>query len=78
MENLAESEPQMRMEISRDGGKTWTYERSRSMGAIGEYNKRVIWRRLGRSARFDVYRFTTSAPVKVAILALTADITVAA
>lgn len=76
--NLAESEPQVRMEISRDGGKTWTYERSRSMGAIGEYSKRVIWRRLGRSARFDVYRFTTSAPVKVAILALTADITVAA
>jgi hypothetical protein len=46
------------------------------MGAIGNYDARQIWRRLGRSARFDVYRFTTSAPVKVAFLALTADIQV--
>ncbi len=74
--NLAEEEPQVRMEKSPNGGKTWTYERSRSMGAIGRYDARQIWRRLGRSARFDVYRFTTSAPVKVAFLALTADIQV--
>lgn len=72
--NLAEAEPQVRLEISHDGGKTWAYERSRSMGAIGEFQHRAIWRRLGRMTRFSVFRFTTTAPVKVAILALTADI----
>lgn len=78
MGNLAEQEPQVRLEVSHDGGKTWAYERSRSMGAIGEFQHRAIWRRLGRMARFTVFRFTTTAPVKVAILALTADIQVAA
>jgi len=72
--NLAEAEPQIRLDRSLDGGKTWSYERARSMGAIGEYSKRCIWRRMGRVSRFDVYRFTTTAPVKFAALALTAQL----
>lgn len=67
-------DPQIVMERSKDGGKTWSYPRPRSMGALGEYSKRVIWRRLGRSERFDVYRFTLSDPVKPVLLQLTADV----
>ena len=72
--NADETDPQIRLEISRDGGKTWSEERARSMGKVGEYNRRAIWRRNGRSARFDVYRFTTAAPVKFSGLQLTAQI----
>lgn len=72
--NATEDDPQIRLEISRDGGKTWSDERARPMGKIGEYNRRAIWRRNGRSSRFDVYRFTTTAPVKFAGLGLYAQI----
>ncbi len=67
-------DPQLRLQISRDGGKTWSDERSRSMGAIGQYGSRAIWRRNGRTARFDVYRLIMSDPVKPVILQLTAMI----
>lgn len=72
--NADEEEPMIRMEISRDGGKTWSNERPRKMGRVGEYNRRAVWRRNGRTERFDVYRFTTTAPVKFAALQLTAQI----
>jgi len=65
--------PQIRMDRSKDG-KTWFDERSRNIGKLGEYNKRTIWRRLGRVARFEVFRFTMSDPVKPVIIQLTADI----
>jgi hypothetical protein len=72
--NAAAVYPQVIMDISSDGGKTFRDERSRSVGKIGEYNKRSIWRRNGRVARFDVFRFTFSEPVKPVIIQLTADI----
>lgn len=67
-------DPQIRLQVSRDGGKTWSDERSRSMGAVGNYNRRAVWRRNGRSSRFDVYRLLMSDPVKPVILQLTAQI----
>jgi len=66
-------DPQIRLQVSRDGGKTWSDERSRSMGAVGQYNRRAVWRRNGRTARFDVYRLIMSDPVKPVILQLTAQ-----
>jgi hypothetical protein len=44
------------------------------LGKKGEYQRRAIWRRLGRSERFDVYRFTLDEPVKPVVIQLTADI----
>ena len=64
------TDPQIRMQYSRDGGKTWSNERSRSMGAQGDYRKRQIWRRLGRFDRFAVFRFLLSDPVKPVIAKL--------
>ncbi len=43
---------------------TFNDEISRSMGKQGEYDKRLIWNRLGRIPRFAIFRFTKSAPVK--------------
>jgi hypothetical protein len=72
--NAACPNPQIRLQVSRDGGKTWSDERSRPIGAIGQYNRRAVWRRNGRSSRFDVYRLLMSDPVKPVILQLTAQI----
>ena len=72
--NSDETDPQVRLEISRDGGVTWGVERPRAMGKVGEYNRRAIWRRNGRTKRFDAYRFTMSDPVKYAALQLTAQL----
>ena len=67
-------DPHIKLEISKDGGKTWANGRVRRLGKVGEYQYRAIWRRIGRAARFDVYRFTLSAAVKPVVIQLTADI----
>ncbi len=41
------SDPQMMLRISPNGGKTFWSERSRSVGALGNYGKRAIWTRCG-------------------------------
>jgi hypothetical protein len=61
------SDPQLMLQYSDDGGRTWSNERWASMGAIGEYRKRVRFHRLG-SAYQRVYRITTSDPVKSVII----------
>ena len=72
--NSAVVDPQMMMDISSDGGKTFKCERHRSMGKIGEYNHRAIWRRNGRYARMSVMRFTLSDAVKPVIISLVGDV----
>ena len=71
--NEAVVNPQIMMDRSTDGGKTFVDQRTRSIGKIGQYNKRTIWRRNGRAARFEVFRFTLSDAVKPVIIQLTAD-----
>ncbi len=72
--NSAVPDPHIRLQISRDGGKTWSDERARPMGKIGEFSRRAIWRRNGRASRFDVYRFILSDAVKPVFLQLTAQL----
>jgi len=67
-------DPKIRMDISDDGGKTFKDDRTRSMGKIGDFKRRTIWRRNGRYSRFVVMRFTLSDAVKPVIIQLTADI----
>lgn len=40
---------QMALELSRDGGMTWTLPKPRPVGPVGEYGRRVIWRGLGQA-----------------------------
>lgn len=58
------SDPQIMMDVSKDGGRTFGIPRMKSLGAVGQYlSPRVIWRRMG-SARDFVFRFTMTDPVK--------------
>ena len=71
--DYSKSDPQVSMDVSRDG-KTFTYERKRSMGKIGEFNRRAVWYRNGRFPRFVVFRFKMSDPVKPVIIKAEAQV----
>lgn len=60
------SEPLVLLSYSDDGGKTWSNERSASIGRAGEYKTRVRWNRLGRSSA-RIFRVRGSDPVKTEI-----------
>jgi hypothetical protein len=59
--------PQAMLRWSDNRGSTWSNEHIASLGFAGEYNTRVIWRRLGRS-RYRVYELSVSDPVPIAIV----------
>ena len=59
--------PVIMLDWSDDGGHTWSNEKWASMGAIGKYSARAIWKRLGRS-RDRIPRITITDPVKRVIL----------
>jgi hypothetical protein len=61
------SDPVAVLQWSDDGGHTWSNEKYASVGAIGTYGTRVIWRRLGAS-RDRVYRVIISEPIKVVMI----------
>jgi hypothetical protein len=56
------SNPTVMLRWSDDGGETWSNEVHVSAGKMGEYTRRAIWRRLGRS-RDRVYEVVVSDPV---------------
>lgn len=61
-------DPQVEMRLSRDGGRTWGEWAARSLGKIGEYSKKAIWRALGqvRSPGIGV-EFRCTDPVKFVV-----------
>lgn len=46
----------IRLATTRDGGRSWSSERMQSIGKTGEYEKRIVWRKLGayRDQRFRI------------------------
>ena len=54
------------LSYSKDGGHTWSNEISRSIGDAGEYNHRIIWRKLGW-ARHWIFKVRTWSPNAVVI-----------
>lgn len=60
------SDPQIMMQYSDNGGRTYSSELWRSIGAVGKYFTRVKWNKLG-SSRDRVYRVRISDPVFVQI-----------
>lgn len=62
--------PQVMLRWSDDGGHTWSNEHWVSMGAIGDYGYRAIWRRLGMTMKIRdrVYEVSGTDPVKIAIM----------
>jgi hypothetical protein len=59
--------PQAMLRWSNDGGSTWSNEHWTSIGRIGKYLNRAIWRRLGM-ARDRIFEVTVSDPVKCVIV----------
>jgi len=63
-------DPQVMLRWSDDGGHTWSNEHWKSIGPIGRYGTRTIWRRLGMTLKIRdrVYEISGTDPVKIAIM----------
>lgn len=60
------SDPQIMLQVSRDGANTWGRELWQGVGEIGDYLKRVQWNRFGEARKFDFkWRFTDPVPLVV-------------
>jgi hypothetical protein len=64
------ADPQVMLRFSDDGGHTWSNEHWSSMGKIGQYYRRVFWRRLGMTLKLRdrVYEISGTDPVKIDIM----------
>ena len=60
-------DPQAMLRWSSDGGSTWSNEHWTTIGKIGKYTNRAIWRRLG-TARDRIFEVSVSDPVKAVII----------
>jgi hypothetical protein len=62
--------PECMLRWSDDGGHTWSNEHWAPMGRIGQFGRRVFWRRLGMTMKLRdrVYEVSGTDPVKIAIV----------
>ena len=62
--------PQAMLRWSDDGGHTYSNEHWKSLGKIGVFQRRAIWRRLGMTLKLRdrVYEVSGTDPVKIAIV----------
>lgn len=61
------SDPEMMMDVSDDGGRTWQALPNKKIGRIGEHSQRVFWNQLGSS--YDrVYRGAISDPIRATLI----------
>ena len=63
-------DPQLKMEFSDNGARSFQDAGLRSYGIIGEYDRIPSWRRQGRIPRDRVLRFTTTEAVKSTLIRL--------
>lgn len=70
------SDPQAMLDWSDDGGHTWSSEVwaaiGKTIGGIGQFKTRVLWRRLGKS-RDRVFRLKVTDPVPITIIGAEID-----
>ena len=67
LQNQTTTQPQAMLRWSDDGGSTWSKEHWTTIGALGKYQNRAIWRRLGQ-ARDRVFEVVVTDPVKAVIV----------
>jgi hypothetical protein len=60
-------DPQAMLRWSNDGGSTWSNEHWITIGKIGQYQNRAIWRRLGWS-RDRIFEVVVTDPIKAVIV----------
>ena len=61
------ADPQAMLRWSSDGGSTWSNEHWTTIGQIGKYKNRAIWRRLGW-ARDRVFEVVVTDPINAVII----------
>jgi hypothetical protein len=66
-QNFTTENPQAMLRWSNDGGSTWSKEYWSSIGQLGKYKNRIIWRRLGWS-RDKVFEVVVTDPIKCVIV----------
>jgi len=59
--------PQVMLQVSRDGGYTWGDEMWATCGAQGDFLSRAEWRRLGVSRNY-VFKFRITDPIKTVLI----------
>ena len=67
--------PQAMLRWSNDGGSTWSNEYWSTIGQIGKYKNRIIWRRLGWS-RDRIFEVVVTDPIKAVIVSANLKATV--
>ena len=65
--NVTTTLPQAMLRWSNDGGSTWSKEYWVSIGQLGKYRNRAIWRRLG-TARDRIFEVAITDPVNAVII----------
>lgn len=66
-EQTVTTNPQAMLRWSNDGGSTWSKEYWVSIGKMGKYTNRAIWRRLGQ-ARDRIFEVSITDPVNAVIV----------
>ncbi len=66
-------DPEWAFSYSDDGTRSFSNPIPRKMGKVGEYKRQLVWRRMGRFPNDRVLKWTTTDPVKIAILGATAE-----
>lgn len=54
LDNDGERDGVVQMQESRDGGRTWGPNHERSLGRLGDFTRRVIWRARGQAQQYAV------------------------
>lgn len=57
-------EEQIELRASRDSGRTWTDPMAQGLGLIGQYGRKVTWRRIGQFEQFTA-EITYSGPADI-------------
>ena len=65
--NTPTTYPQAMLRWSNDGGSTWSNEHWTTVGQMGKYTNRAIWRRLG-TARDRIFEVSVTDPVNFVII----------
>lgn len=72
--NATVADPQIRLSISRNGGRSFGNERSRGIGKVGEFKRVAVWNRNGSFTATAVLKFEWSEPARFSIIRLDARI----
>jgi hypothetical protein len=66
------SDPKVRMDFTDDGGRSFSSESTRSLGKIGQYKTKPLWRRQGRFPFSRSIRMTVTDQVRASFFGLEA------